>query len=265
MQQKKISPYAIVNLTHKIMSSTMVDLETFFKEHGVDDHSVISRSSLSDVEANRVSGLLPSFRSIIVMGKEMPAALFDVESKTMSHNLLQIEKHMDEVAFKLCDLLRRYGNRAVAIPTFLPLEIKEGRIKGLLSLKHAAARGGMGELGENTLLITERFGNRLCLSGILVDKEYPSSKHVSTASCMHCKRCVAACPAGAISSEGVDSLRCINVTNLMPSAARPFFKAVVRSGIGSGHVASFVNGMSFGEMTCSKCVTVCPFFDKIRG
>lgn len=242
----------------------MVDLEDFFKEHGVDDHSVISRKSLSDIEANLVSGLLPSFRSIIVMGKEMPAALFDVESKTMSHNLLQIEKHMDEVAFKLCDALRKEGDSAVAIPTFLPIEIKERRIKGLLSLKHAAAMGGMGELGENTLLITERFGNRLCLTAILVEKEYPPSKRENTASCMHCRKCIVACPAGAISSEGVDSLRCINVTNLMPSVARPFFKAVVRSGIGSGHVASFVNGMSFGEMTCSRCVTVCPFFDKKR-
>ena len=236
----------------------------FFKENGVDDHSVISRSSLSEMEANLVSGLLPSFKSIIVMGKEMPAALFDVESKTRSHNLLQIEKHMDEVSFKLCDLLRKEGDKAVAIPTFLPIEIKEGRIKGLMSLKHAAARSGMGELGESTLLLTERFGNRLCLSAILVEKEYQSSKRESTVSCMHCKKCVAACPTGAISSDGVDSLRCINVTGLMPSVARPFFKAIVRSGIGSGHVASFVNGMSFGEMTCSRCLTVCPFFDKRR-
>ncbi len=242
----------------------MIDLEAFFKEHGVDDYSVISRSSLSEVEAGLVSGLLPTFRSVIVIGKEMPAALFDIESKTRSHNLLQIEKYLDEVSFKLCDLLRKQGDNAVAVPTFLPIDIKEGRIEGPMSLKHAAVKGGMGELGESTLLLTERFGNRLCLSAILVDKEYPFTRRASTVSCMHCKKCVAACPTGAISSKGVDSLRCINVTSLMPSVARPFFKAIVRSGIGSRHVASFVNGMSFGEMTCSRCVTVCPFFDKIR-
>lgn len=244
------------------MSSAMVDLEAFFREHGVDDHSVINRSSLSEVEVSLVSGLLPTFRSVIVMGKEMPAALFDIESKTRSHNLLQIEKHLDMVSFELCDLLRKEGDRAVAVPTFLPIDIKDGRIKGLVSLKHAAARGGLGDLGESTLLLTERFGNRLCLSAIVVDKQYPFSRRASTVSCMHCKKCVAACPTGAISSEGVDSLRCINVTGLMPSVARPFFKAIVKSGIGSRHVASFVNGMSFGEMTCSRCLTVCPFFEK---
>lgn len=239
----------------------MEELLRFFTEHGIDDFSVINISSLSNAELDLIREMLPSVKSIIVFGKEMPLTLFKFDVKLKSYNLSQLEKYMDVVSFKLCDHLMNKGHHTVAVPTFLPIRVTQGRMKGIMSLKHAAVKAGMGSLGTNTLLISERFGNRLCLSAVLTEVEIHSQERGITQLCQHCTRCINACPTRAISEEGVDSIRCINFTNPVPSMLRPIVKGMVKTGVGNLYLESYINSMGYVEMVCSRCLTECPYFN----
>jgi epoxyqueuosine reductase QueG len=242
----------------------MVDLGRFFQENAIDDFSVISKGSLSNEERSTIENILPSFKSMIVFGKEINPAIFDLAPKTKSDKMSQGLGHLDEVSIKLCGLLLDEGHRSVATPSFLPVRIDEGQIKGVISLKHAAVKAGMGSLGDNTLLISDRFGNRLSLSALVTEADIPPLQRVSTSTCSHCSKCIDSCPAGAISSKGVDSVRCTNFTYQVPWAVRPLVKFMAKHGIAISYLESYINNLDYIEKACSNCMTVCPFFGKKR-
>ncbi len=70
-------------------------------------------------------------------------------------------------------LLEDKGVGAVPVPSepyeYWDEEKREGR--GILSLKHAAVLAGLGVMGTNTLLTNDRFGNRITLGALLVDRD----------------------------------------------------------------------------------------------
>jgi epoxyqueuosine reductase len=242
----------------------MVDLGRFFQENAIDDFSVISRSSLSNEERSIIENIIPSFKSIVVFGKEIPAAIFDLDPKAKSDKMSQRLGHLDDVSNKLCGLLLDEGHHSVAIPSFLPVRIDGGQMKGVISLKHAAVKAGMGSLGDNTLLISDRFGNRLSLSALVTEVDIPPLQRVSTSACSHCSKCIDSCPTGAISSKGVDSVRCTNFTYQVPWAVRPMVKFMAKHGIARSYLESYINNLDYIEKACSNCMTVCPFFGEKR-
>lgn len=72
-----------------------------------------------------------------------------------------------------------------------------------LPLKEAAQRAGLGRIGHNQLLITPRWGTCVYLDAVLIDTEISEDREQpKPLSCEKCQRCVAACPMGALDSDG---------------------------------------------------------------
>ena len=71
--------------------------------------------------------------------------------------------------------------------------------------KTAALRAGMGVIGKNSLLITPEWGSRVVIILMATGIELPSAEISSTCSgtCFACGRCSHACPAGAITNDGM--------------------------------------------------------------
>ena len=67
----------------------------------------------------------------------------------------------------------------------------------------AAARAGIGVIGRNRLLITEKYSSFVFLFEAITDLE-PEHDAISPAECESCGRCVAACP------SGMDMQKCIS-------------------------------------------------------
>lgn len=61
------------------------------------------------------------------------------------------------------------------------------------STKEAARRAGLGWIGKNGLLVTEQYGPRLSMSGILIDSDIETGIPVEESSCGSCDLCVKAC------------------------------------------------------------------------
>ena len=112
-----------------------------------------------------------------------------------------------------------------------------------LSEKSYAQRAGLGWIGRNSLLVTPKFGSMLLLGEIVMDEvvdEY--DKPIEGVGCGECRRCVEACPNGAIGENRVvDTRRCIACRTIEPMA--------------SGERVE-LDGWIFG---CDRCPSVCPY------
>ena len=62
-----------------------------------------------------------------------------------------------------------------------------------ISELHAAACAGLGVIGKNGLLLTERYGSYVFLGEIITDMEIPCESH-SVKPCQNCGACATACP-----------------------------------------------------------------------
>jgi epoxyqueuosine reductase QueG len=74
-------------------------------------------------------------------------------------------------------------------------------IKGDFPHKTAATRAGLGWIGRHCQLVTNQFGPWVRLGTVFTDMELPCGPLRERSFCGRCRRCVEACPAGALTGE----------------------------------------------------------------
>lgn len=111
-----------------------------------------------------------------------------------------------------------------------------------------AVRAGLGWIGRSSMLVHPEIGS-MTLIGLLLSDAPLSGSFVAPEplpnGCGACRRCVEACPTGAIvAPHTVDAGRCIA------------YQTVERSGPVEEGVRPFLGGRIFG---CDRCMEVCPY------
>lgn len=90
------------------------------------------------------------------------------------------------------------------MPAFIPLSMREpGKgMKGEICWRRAGVRAGLGSYGQNGLLVTKEYGAAVRLSGVCTSAELIAEKTLAQDLCVHCLRCLEACPPKALLGDG---------------------------------------------------------------
>jgi len=107
--------------------------------------------------------------------------------------------------------LEKEEYKSIAFSSYVPVEMSK-ETKGFfgdVSHRHIAEKAGLGCIGHSRLLITPDYGPRIRFASILTTAPLESDKKFNEYLCEGCgKECTKACPANAITDEGVDVRKC---------------------------------------------------------
>lgn len=242
------------------------DLALFFREAGIDDFVICPVSEIHAPPGRHPGDLLATAQTIIIFGMMMPDRMFNGTSQEKTRQTFRINKGLESVSRDLATRLRKEGYQSVAVLPVLPWKISDGTIRGMLSLKHCAQDAGMGEIGDNSLLISPKYGNMLALAAVVTQKEISVFPYeLVPRLCNHCGRCNKACPTGALHDGKVEITRCRNLMDFAPGPLLTIMTGAMQWRWSAALLSGLVNTLGSHvdlPAACSACLTVCPHFHK---
>jgi epoxyqueuosine reductase len=231
------------------MTNLKDELKEEASRYGVDLFGVASANDLSDAPpGHRPTDILPGAKSIIILGLKMLDAqtdLLPLEGDTSSNSPRQamfsghntfLSQQLDTAGYRLSRLLEKKGFHAYH--QLASTGGIDGRyLTGLLSLKHIAAKAGIGVIGRSSLLITPSYGPRVRLTAVVTDAVIDTDEPLQEDYCSACPGlCISQCPANSLEE---------------PSPGSPY------------QINRFAcNQYLNTRPTCSICLKVCPIGDK---
>jgi Fe-S-cluster-containing hydrogenase component 2 len=187
--------------------------------------------------------------------------------------------HVNEVARKIVTTLERQGVRAINPAMGFPMEMDRfpgGKI-WVVSHKPVAVAAGLGHMGIHRNVIHPKFGNFILLGTVLIGTEATAyDQPLPYNPCVECKLCVAACPVGAISSDGHFNFSACythnyrefmgGFTNWVEEIAESKNALDYRRRVSDSESASVWQSLGFGpNYKAAYCMSVCPAGEEVIG
>ena len=185
-----------------------------------------------------LSGIDYAISIAIPLPRESLAGLKDGPTLLYKHTYAQANYLLDKAALELALTLQGWGFRAIPIPASQLIDWE--RLRAHLSHRQVAVHLGQGWYGRNNLLVTPGRGAQVRLVTVLTDAELdepgPWAAQNRESGCGECRRCVSACPVGAIHTGPRDF-------DLSACAAK---------------TREFEKIRGIGQRICGLCVRACP-------
>jgi epoxyqueuosine reductase QueG len=215
------------------------------KDLGADLCGIASMERFSDAPVGfHPTDIFKACKSVIVIAVRMPASTLASSSKAIyTFNHSRLFDKINSITVTVAEEFEKRGVCAVPVPASEPYDYwDESRRhgQGVLSLKHAAVRAGLGTMGKNTLLVNNQFGNMLLLGAVLINEEIEPDRIANYQACiLGCRICLEACPASALNGSTIEQHKCRNICG--------------KTTAGGGFV-----------YTCNLCRTLCPQHQGIK-
>jgi Fe-S-cluster-containing hydrogenase component 2 len=255
-----------------------VQLREMCLEFGADDVGFvdISHPSLANQKAD-ILKIFPWTKTLIsFVGRINRENLRSPARSIASLELHQVEERVNHVAHALAASLDRKGIRAAAPAAGFPMETDQwpGNMK-VVSHKLIAEAAGLGKMGLHRNIIHPAFGSFVLLNTVLIDAEVDEyNSPLDYNPCIDCKLCSAACPTGAIGSDGAfNSINCLThtyrellggFTDWVENIADSKNAIEYRSKVSDADSVSRWQSLAYGP--CYKsvyCMAVCPAGDEV--
>ncbi len=258
------------------MTATMTNREITEKakiaarEHGADLVGVLGCADLPE-HRDDIEEILPGARSVMVMAaRHSLSALRSGKNEIAQFDTIHAYGECARAAHAAARALEEEGFRSLAVPAFIPLDMREPKrgMRGEICWRAAATRSGLGSYGENGLLVTRQYGSAVRLAGIVSEAPLEPDAPLREDICDHCMHCVERCPAGALSGGGrIDKKLC---GDLVFRYGFRFFRQAVQA-LAAGDAATIeeiANGHGLRELWqtfmtgnyyyCFACQAQCP-------
>jgi ferredoxin len=195
-----------------------------------------------------------------------------------NHEFHETGDDVNEVARRIVSELNTRGIPSMNPPMAFPMEVD--RFPGkmwTISLKPLAVAAGLGQMGLHRNLIHPQFGSFVLIGTVLTNIEVPlESKPVEYNPCVDCKLCVAACPVGAISTNGdFNFSSCYShnyrefmsgFTDWVEAIADSSNASAYRRRVSDSESVSMWQSLAYGpDYKAAYCLSVCPAGEDVLG
>lgn len=183
---------------------------------GVDLFGVADARGFLDenYQGGRPQAIMKDCRSIVVLGVAMLQGSIEALPKgraEYTNSMLAATVTLRLISFRLSRELEKAGYRATIVPAegseFGYWYADKQTLKADVSIRYAAYLAGLGSYGLSHNLITDEYGPRVRFMAIITDAPPADGavkvRDLVSGKCKNCHRCVAICPAGALTSEGI--------------------------------------------------------------
>ncbi len=181
--------------------------------NGADLAGIVNVQDLKEHAAS-IARILPQAVSVMVVAaRHSLASIGSAVNQMAQFDTIHTYNEAAKAAHRASRFLESEGFFSVAVPAFIPIDMDAPRkgMRGEVCWRRAGVRAGLGTYGENGLLITREFGAAVRLSGVVTSADLEPDAPLDEDLCDHCKRCIEACPVGALTGEGsVDKKLCGN-------------------------------------------------------
>ena len=251
------------------------------RDCGADDCDLVSidHPSLAP-ERKTVSAAFPATRSLLALVGRMNREPVRSPARSISNLEFHRTGHgLDDIAREIVRRLEDRGVRALNPAMAFPMEMDNfpNERGWIVSHKRVAEAAGLGRMGVHRNLIHPKFGSFVLLDTVLIAAECDAfATPLDFNPCFECKLCVAACPVGALKSDGYfDFSACLthNYQQFMGG-----FVNFVEDVAGSRSVADFRKKVSYAETVqrwqslsygpnynAAYCLAVCPAGEDVIG
>ncbi|MBU8921456.1 MAG: 4Fe-4S binding protein [Bacteroidales bacterium] len=167
--------------------------------------ALLSSAVLDDVEGldlhESVRDEIDTLKYAVVVGMRLSGPVLrtvkTAPTLTYYYHYKTINFALDQAALYIAGICQRMGGRVFPVPASQILDWD--RFKAHLSHREIACRAGMGWKGRNNLIVNPEYGSQVRYVTVLTDLPLPDgSEGVEPMDCGSCKRCISACPVGAI-------------------------------------------------------------------
>jgi epoxyqueuosine reductase QueG len=178
-------------------------IQDLLESKGVKQYGFVDQNRYDEKAplGHRLKDHLPSARSALVFLLPISSAVVDRFPTTYQgthyhayeREKRKISDQLHAIGEMLADFFRDHGFDALDVPK------GSQNYRAILSLKHLAVYAGLGILGKNSLLINPLYGPRLRIGAVITaftPSTFGSGDYKKI--CGTCRRCIIACPAGAL-------------------------------------------------------------------
>lgn len=174
-------------------------LEKFAAERGSDLCGVADLSPVGDLLARHSKPLALRFPRAVSLGMRINDAIAEghspEEPRRQSlywHHVYEVvTRALDALAYDVSRWLENRGWKTFPVPASVPYDYE--KLESLFPHKTAAHLAGLGWIGKNCMLVTNRFGPRVRLVTVLTDAPLRTGAALPRR-CGTCRVCVEACP-----------------------------------------------------------------------
>ncbi len=225
--------------------------------------------------AKRIFANVRTLVSIITASN--PEAIRSLSRATANMAWHLNHSELDEAAQRIIHKLNEKGVRAVTTSMGFPMRFEPGELVWEIAHKPIAVQAGLGHMGIHRNVIHPKFGNHILLESILIDAEVSSyDQPIDYNPCNGCNLCVAACPVGAVRTDGdFEFFACLqhNYREFL-FGFEDWIETVADAGDVDGYRAKFSGdetrsmwqSISFGpNYKAAYCMAVCPAGDDVIG